>query len=61
MNRWKVVCQINNVHSEPIVSATGSAEAEKLVRSMYAGQTVRIMYIVKVLYAPKRTHLSCYC
>ena len=48
MNRWKVVCQINNVHSEPIVSATVSAEAEKLVRSMYAGQTVRIMYIVKV-------------
>lgn len=48
MNRWKVVCQINNVHSEPIVSATGSYEAEKLVRSMYAGQTIRIMYIVKV-------------
>ncbi len=48
MNRWKVVCLVNNVHSEPIVSATGSYEAEKLVRSMYAGQSVKIMYIVKV-------------
>lgn len=47
MSQWKVVCLINNVHSEPIVSATGAAEAEKLVRSMYAGQTVRIMYITK--------------
>lgn len=47
MNQWKVVCLINNVHSEPIVSATGAAEAEKLVRSMYSGQSVKILYIVK--------------
>lgn len=48
MSKWKVVCLINNVHSEPIVSATGGIEARKLVESMYAGQKVKIMYIVKV-------------
>ena len=48
MNKWKAVCLVNGVHTEPIAYATGGGEARKVVESMYAGQKLVIMYIIKI-------------
>lgn len=46
MNQWKVVFSVNNVRTEQIVTSPGSFEAQKIIKSQYAGQDVQIRYVV---------------